>query len=300
MTARSIQQLTWADINARAAKVARQLQLAYPRRLYGIPRGGIPAAQAVHACMAAQGLTATLTTHPNEADVFIDDIIDSGATRDRFTSKYRGVPFMALVNMQAEDPKGVWYEFPWETMKGEDGPEENIRRVLSFLGEDPDREGLVETPKRVVKSWAQLYSGYSQDPSRLLKTFVDGSCDEMVVLRDIEFYSMCEHHMLPFFGRATIGYIPNGRVVGVSKLARLLEVFARRLQIQERIGEQVTQSLENQLGPKGCGCILTAQHLCMTARGVQKQNSEMVTSSLRGAFLTNSEARSEFLRMAGR
>lgn len=178
-------------------------------------------------------------------------------------------------------------------------PERAIRTILISIGEKPDREGLKDTPKRVVGSWNEIYGGYRINPQGILKTFEDGACDEMVVLKDIEFYSTCEHHMQPFFGKAHIGYIPDGRVVGISKLARLLEVFARRLQIQERIGQQVTQALMDGLKPKAAGCILSAQHFCMTCRGVNKQNSVMVTSSLRGAFIEDPSARAEFLRMAG-
>ncbi len=177
---------------------------------------------------------------------------------------------------------------------------EAVRTILKGIGEDPGREGLIETPQRVVRSFAELYSGYSQDPRVILKCFTDGACDEMVVLRDCEFYSFCEHHMLPFFGRAHIGYLPNGRVVGVSKLARLLEVFSRRLQIQERLTQQITDCLMQELNPKGCGCVLEAQHLCMTCRGVAKQNSVMVTSSMRGSFRDKEGTRSEFMRFIGK
>ncbi|GAG88950.1 unnamed protein product, partial [marine sediment metagenome] len=143
-----------------------------------------------------------------------------------------------------------------------------------------EREGLKETPKRVSKSFAKLYGGYAMKASDHMKTFSDGVCDEMVIVKDIEFFSTCEHHMLPFFGRAHIAYIPNKKVIGVSKLVRILEVYARRLQIQERICQQVTEALDTNLSPLGSACVLEAQHFCMTARGVEKQHSIMVTSSL--------------------
>lgn len=177
---------------------------------------------------------------------------------------------------------------------------EAVKTILQRIGEDPGREGLRETPQRVVRAFGELYSGYSQDPHSILKCFTDGACNEMVILRNCEFYSTCEHHMLPFFGRAHIGYIPNGRVVGVSKLARLLEVFSRRLQIQERLCQQVTAALMEDLAPKGCGCVLEAQHLCMTCRGVGKQDSIMVTSSMQGSFMDQGRTRSEFLRAIGK
>ncbi len=176
----------------------------------------------------------------------------------------------------------------------------HIEAILRYIGEDPTREGLLDTPMRVVRSWEHLFSGYGQDPAAVLKSFEDGACDEMVILRDCEFYSTCEHHMLPFYGKAHIGYLPNGRVVGVSKLARLLEIYSRRLQIQERIGQQVTDVLMSELKVKGCGCVLEATHLCMTCRGVQKQNSIMVTSSMRGSFLMHPPVRAEFLQMIRR
>lgn len=175
---------------------------------------------------------------------------------------------------------------------------ESIKDILRAIGEDPDREGLLDTPKRVVKSWDELYSGYGKDPKELLTVFRAEGCDEMVLLRHIELYSMCEHHMLPFFGVAHVAYIPAGdRVIGISKLARLVEIYARRLQIQERLGEQVTTALMECLKPKGAACIIEADHMCMRMRGVGKQNSTMVTSSLKGVFLTKPEARQELLQL---
>lgn len=168
-----------------------------------------------------------------------------------------------------------------------------LRTLILAIGDDPDREGLRETPARVLKSYNQLFGGYRQDPATLLTIFEDDTCDEMVILRNIEFHSTCEHHMLPFIGVAHIAYIPNGRVVGISKLARLLEVYTRRLQIQERITEQVTAALDEYLRPRGSACVLESKHLCMTCRGVNKQQSTMITSSLTGAF-REAAVRSEF------
>lgn len=176
---------------------------------------------------------------------------------------------------------------------------DSIRQILLHIGEDPDREGLRDTPNRIVRSYAELFSGYRQDPSKVLNTtFEDGAAgyDEMVVLRGIEFWSFCEHHFLPFFGTAHIGYIPQQRVVGLSKLARLVEVFARRLQVQERLTTQITQALDEHLKPLGSACVIEAKHLCMVCRGVQKQQSVMVTSSLSGEFL-KPEVRAEFLHL---
>lgn len=165
--------------------------------------------------------------------------------------------------------------------------EEDIVSQLRQIGEDPNREGLLGTPGRIIKSWKELYAGYQKNPEDLLTTFESGSYDQIIVCKDIEIYSMCEHHMLPFFGKAHIAYLPNDRVIGLSKLPRLLDIFARRLQIQERIGEQVTLALMEYLKPKGAACIIEAVHMCTRMRGVGKQNSVMVTSSMKGEFLTD-------------
>jgi GTP cyclohydrolase IA len=173
-----------------------------------------------------------------------------------------------------------------------------VRTILQFLGEDADREGLQETPNRVIRSWERLYGGYIQTPAEILKTQFSEieQYDQMVTLRDIEFYSMCEHHMLPFFGKVHIAYIPRESVVGISKLARLVEVFARRLQIQERLTQQISDAINSCLSPQGVGVVIEAQHFCMVARGVEKQNSKMVTSALKGIFLEN-PIKSEFLTL---
>lgn len=173
----------------------------------------------------------------------------------------------------------------------------SVKIMIKYIGEDPEREGLIETPKRVIKSFNTIYGGYGQDPKDVFRIFKDGKCDDMVILKDIEFFSTCEHHMLPFFGKAHIAYIPDKSVIGISKLARLLEIYARRLQIQERICQQVTTALMKYLKPIGAACIMEAQHFCMTSRGVQKQNSVMITSSLTGEFKENAEARSELMSL---
>ena len=172
-----------------------------------------------------------------------------------------------------------------------------ITEQLQFIGEDPTREGLQDTPQRIVKSWGELYKGYWISVDEIFTTFDVGTYDQMVLLKNIELYSMCEHHMLPFFGKAHVAYIPSDRVVGVSKLARLVEMFSRRLQIQERIGEQITQTLMDYLHPKGAACIIEAKHLCMCMRGVEKQDVIMVTSSMKGAFLENITTREELFHL---
>jgi len=177
--------------------------------------------------------------------------------------------------------------------------EESIINILQSIGEDVTREGLVETPSRVSKTYDFIFSGYKQKGKDVLKTFENPNCNQMVLLKDIEMYSMCEHHMMPFIGKTHVAYIPNKTIVGISKLARLVEVYSRRLQIQERIGEQITSDLMEFLDPVGAACIIEAQHLCMQMRGIQKQHSVMVTSSLKGVFLEDSDkgraARSELM-----
>jgi GTP cyclohydrolase I len=174
---------------------------------------------------------------------------------------------------------------------------ETVREQLLFIGEDPKREGLLKTPERVEKAWNEIFAGYKKDPKDLLTTFDSDGCDQVVLLKDIELFSMCEHHLLPFFGVAHVAYIPNKKVIGISKLARLLDIYARRAQIQERIGEQVTTALMEHLSPKGAACIIEATHMCMRMRGVSKQHSTMVTSSMKGVFFTDSAARSELMQL---
>lgn len=172
-----------------------------------------------------------------------------------------------------------------------------IREMIRSMGDEPFREGLRETPDRVMRSWEQLYSGYNQDPADIFTTFEADGYDEIVLLKNIEFYSMCEHHILPFFGKAHVAYIPNKKIVGISKLARLVDLYARRLQIQERIGSQVIEAINAYLKPKAAACIIEAKHLCMVSRGVGKQNSIMTTSALSGAFKDKPEARAELMRL---
>jgi GTP cyclohydrolase IA len=170
--------------------------------------------------------------------------------------------------------------------------------LLRRIGEDPTRDGLQQTPKRMEKSMAFLTKGYEESVASVLHgALFDVDYDEMVIVRDIEFYSLCEHHLLPFFGKAHIAYVPNGKVVGLSKLPRIVDVFARRLQVQERLTQQIAEAIEDAIAPQGVGVVIEAQHLCMMMRGVEKQSSLTVTSSLRGVFKTQLQTRSEFLAL---
>jgi len=285
--------LSWKDVKDIAKQCARAILDIWPEgaRLFGIPRGGVYAAMAI----AQHSPLLSITEDSGLADIIVDDIYDSGRTMKMWKKTTGNPRGMCLIDKRNSSWKNRWVEFPWERMNAERGPEENVVRMLQYIGEDVQREGLLETPERVVRSWYKLYGGYRQDPKDILKTFEDDSSDEMVVLKDIEFYSTCEHHILPFFGKAHIAYIPDGKVVGISKLARLLECFARRLQIQERICRQVTSILMKELRPLGAACLLEAQHFCMTSRGVEKQNSIMVTSSLEGVFKSEKGVKEEFL-----
>jgi GTP cyclohydrolase I len=176
--------------------------------------------------------------------------------------------------------------------------QEEIRAILEKMGEDPEREGLVKTPERVDKAYRFLTAGYGQSAEEVVQGAIfHEKYDEMVVVKDIDFYSLCEHHMLPFYGKAHVAYVPNGRIIGLSKIPRLVEVFSRRLQVQERLTVQIAESLQQHLDPLGVAVVVEAAHLCMMMRGVQKQNTKMVTSSILGCFRDEDGARMEFLSL---
>ena len=177
--------------------------------------------------------------------------------------------------------------------------EQLVRRQLELIGEDPEREGLIRTPARVAKAMKFLTQGYDTSAEEVIgKGVFREEHDNMIMVRDIELYSLCEHHMLPFFGKAHVAYIPNGKIVGLSKIPRLVDVYARRLQVQERLTEQIAEGLCRVLNPSGVGVVIEAYHLCMMMRGVEKQNSKTITSALRGAFREDPKTRDEFLRLA--
>jgi len=182
-----------------------------------------------------------------------------------------------------------------------DAIEPLIESLLKELGEDPGREGLIRTPKRFAEAIRFFSEGYGQDPQKILNNALfDVDYDEMVIVKDIEFFSLCEHHLLPFFGRAHVAYIPNGKVVGLSKIPRLVEMFAKRLQVQERLTMEVAETLERVLHPKGVAVVIEAIHLCMMMRGVESPNASAITSSMRGEFERDSKTRSEFMTLIQR
>lgn len=175
-----------------------------------------------------------------------------------------------------------------------------VREILLAIGEDPERDGLRGTPARVARVYAETFAGLYADPADVLRTVFDAGHDEMVIVKDIEFYSMCEHHLLPFFGRAHVAYVPKGKVIGLSKIPRLVDVFARRLQVQERMTRQVADAITDAIQPQGVAVILEAQHLCMMMRGVEKQSSITTTSAMLGVFKSQLQTRNEFLALIRR
>ena len=190
---------------------------------------------------------------------------------------------------------------PWSPPAAETRFQSAVRDMLELVGEDPDRDGLLKTPERVERSMRWMTRGYDLDAAAVIgDALFEESHQNMIVVRDIEFYSMCEHHMLPFFGKAHIAYIPDGRIVGLSKVARVVDVFARRLQVQERLTDQIAEALDKALSPRGVGVVLEASHFCMMMRGVEKQGSRTLTSALRGVFREDGSTRDEFLRLVQR
>src|SRR5882762_5313204 len=176
--------------------------------------------------------------------------------------------------------------------------EEQIRQILQAIGEDPNREGLLRTPQRVAQALSYLTRGYAMDPEKVINdALYTEDYEEMIVQKDIDFFSLCEHHMLPFFGKAHVAYIPHHKIVGISKLARLVDVFARRLQVQERMTNQIATTIMEKLDARGVAVVLEAEHLCMRMRGVEKQNSYVITSAMLGVFRTNHETRHEFMQL---
>lgn len=264
--------------------------LAYP-----VPRGGVPAALAVQLHMDI-----TLVDTPEEADIFIDDLIDSGSTMERLCDAHPGKPFFALLDKRTNETyKGQWIVFPWEET-ADAGITDHIVRLLEYVGDNPAREGLLETPARVAKAWGHWCSGYGKDPAKILKVFSDGAeaHDQMVTVKDIPIYSHCEHHLAPIFGTATISYIPNGKIVGLSKLSRLADMYARRLQVQERLTDQIADALFKHLDARGVGVQIKARHMCMESRGICQQGHHTITTALRGAMRDEHDTRAEFLRLA--
>lgn len=269
--------------------------------VYGIPIGG-----SIVALEVAHLLDLPLLSSPIHAAgrvLVVDDLVDSGATLRRVLAD-PSTPHDALFRKSHSPPDlapgaqsiNAWLAFPWERDEGR--PTDAVVRLLEFIGEDPTRDGLRDTPRRVTAALAEMTAGYAMDAAAILSVSFDVPCDEMVVIRAVPFTSLCEHHVLPFAGTAALAYIPRaGRVVGLSKLARLVEAYARRLQVQERMTTQIADAMETHLAPQGVGVILRAVHSCMACRGVGK-SAEMVTSALRGILLHSPQSRTEFMTLA--
>lgn len=270
----------------------------FGKKCYPIPRGGVAAAYAVYDSTYCPFV---IVNTPEDADFFIDDIIDSGETMRRYCDDYPERPFFALIDKLNGEREGEWLVFPWEvTDQGADESATDIvTRLLQYVGENPERGGLLETPNRVLKAWKHWCGGYDMDAKSILKTFEDGAegCDEMVV-RVVPFYSHCEHHLAAIIGHAVVAYIPNKKIVGLSKIDRVVDMFARRLQVQERLTNQIANAIQENLEPKGVAVWVNARHLCIESRGVRNQNSVTDTLALRGVFKEDPRTRSEFLAVA--
>lgn len=275
----------WQSVHGATAILYNRIRSAVDKeviKVYGVPRGG----QIVSGLLSAFDSQIISVLDTNIADIIVDDIIDSGATRDRYAEKFPDLCFFALT----ESKDNCWTVFPWEHGK-EEPAEDNVVRMLQAMGEDPSREGLADTPKRYLKFWKEFLN----PPDFNFTTFEGENYDEMIISKDIPFFSVCEHHLAPFFGVAHIAYIPgsSGRIVGISKLPRLLEKHARRLQNQERITTSVAEELEEVLGASGVAVVIKARHLCQEMRGVKKPGVQTITSCVRGVF-KDGDARNEF------
>lgn len=287
--------LTWQQIEKEVDQLCLRWRGQTLSGVHGIPNGGTPIA-----VMVSNKLNLKLLQQPEPECLVVDDLIDSGTTLSRYDGNRDALYRKPWSPMDlAPDAKevDVWLHFPWEKDEGE--PTDAIVRLLTYLGDDPSREGLLETPKRVLKAFKEFTEGYSKDPAQILSTVFTETYDEMVVLRDIEFVSLCEHHLQPFRGTATVGYVPNGKIVGLSKLARLVDCYARRLQVQERMTDQIAAAMQEHLQPLGVAVYVQAHHSCMGNRGVRKHNANMVTQKLIGVMRNDSDARAEFMRLAG-
>ena len=296
-----MRRLTWEDVRRLAAQVAARHVAAPPDGVYGIPSGG-----SVVAPMVAEHLATQTLSSPRPGCLVVDDLVDSGATAQRILDGMAwgdspGVRFDAL-SRKTHSPAHLapdapvldgWLVYPWEQ---DAGPTDAVVRLLQHVGEDPSRDGLLDTPKRVVKALGEMTVGYGMDPAAVLATTFDVQHDQMVVVRRIPFVSLCEHHVLPFTGHATVAYLPGDGVVGLSKLARLVDCYARRLQVQERLTDQIAHAINDHLQPVGVGVIVSAQHSCMSARGVGKA-AEMVTSAMLGSMRDDASARAELLSL---
>ncbi len=280
-------------------KLANRIISGYYDSIYGIPNGGFRVAIEL-----GKLLKLPVTNKICSKTLIVDDLIDSGATLKKLQDCYYKNDYAVLYckkyspNLYNYRPAEIindWIEFWYEDTQKD--KEKLITRVLENIKENPNREGLLNTPKRVVKMWDEIFGGYQEKPENLFKAVFKSNSDEMVIVKDIPFYSHCEHHMVPFFGKIYIGYIPNGKVLGLSKFARLAEIYAKRLQIQENLTTQIADDIIKYLKPKGVMVVVNAEHLCMSMRGVKKPGSSTITSATRGCFRNEQNTRQEFLSL---
>jgi len=275
-------ELTWEDIISRIEYIKKKNKITPKTKIFGVPKNGM---------IVASFFGCKNVYNPEDADIIVDDIIDSGKTKKKYRKMFPKKKFIVLFE---KDKKGTWINFPYEK-NTESDYQDLVVRLLQVIGEDPNREGLLDTPRRYLDAFKEFLS----PPEFNMTTFDVENTDEMIVQLDIPFYSFCEHHVLPFFGKGYIAYVPNKKIVGLSKLARTLETFSRRLQNQERITNQVAQYLQANLKAKGVAVVLKARHMCMEMRGVKTSDTHTITSKLLGSFKSDERTRAEFLNLIG-
>jgi len=275
-------ELTWEDIISRIEYIKKKNKITSKTKIFGVPKNGM---------IVASFFGCRNVYNPEDADIIVDDIIDSGKTKKKYRKMFPKKKFIVLFE---KDKKGTWINFPYEK-NSESDYQDLVVRLLQVIGEDPNREGLLDTPRRYLDAFKEFLS----PPEFNMTTFDVENTDEMIVQLDIPFYSFCEHHVLPFFGKGYIAYVPNKKIVGLSKLARTLETFSRRLQNQERITNQVAQYLQANLKAKGVAVVLKARHMCMEMRGVKTSDTHTITSKLLGSFKSDERTRAEFLNLIG-
>ena len=295
-------EVAWKDFESLTFALAgRNVDCEY---VYGIPTGGCFVSRALCAAYDIEHLS-NPPVCPDENILIVDDLVASGKTLQPWIDKGFKVdalfrkPFSPSHIAPNAPLVNGWVKFPWEH---ETGPEDAVVRLLDFVGENPNREGLVETPSRVVKAWKEWTEGYGMDPATCFKAFGDGAenYDEMISLDPIAFNSHCEHHLAAIFGNVYISYIPNKRIAGLSKFCRLVDIFAKRLQVQERLTTQIADAIMEHLQPLGVGVSIKARHFCMESRGVKKSGVYTTTTALRGVIKEDPNSRSEFLAITNR
>lgn len=292
-----IKNVSWLELIRMSNQLAEKIEWKNYENFYGVPKNGMILAPLVYTGDRELIHDENLIT---KKTLILDDLVDSGRTLARFPENDHAVlfrkPHSPQVQYFVEEVSG-WIQFPFEKDGTEQEIENHVTRILEAIGENPNREGLIGTPGRVARMYKEIFSGYGKDEKEIFKAKFKDDCDTMVVVKDIPFYSMCEHHMIPFSGLAHVAYVPNGEVLGLSKFARLVDVYAKRLQIQEKMTREILDSIIVNLRPLGAMVVLEAEHLCMAMRGVQKQGSRTVTSAVFGELKEKPAAREEALKL---